>query len=585
MTDFLHASSPQGKLLANLVNCYGWDRVATVCATDAYGSSIVEEFMNQAVLHSIQFLSTATFPIASNAPSNDEYLDLIRAAVRKTKASGARIILLACFSDAAADYFTIAMEEGLFGGPYTYLVSDAIFPVGIYDNLDDGTDKDVVDRFREHMRGMIGVSVEGVQPGILADEWVTAWMSADPNEYFGGGDESYPLVPSFALCRDSVYALAWAIDRLIRRGEDPSDGNLLLASIQDETDFYGLTGKIILASNGDRESKYDIWNLQDFSFDLTVVGKGDDRSLEFTKETVFYDGTTNVPDAAERVFVDWGDAEAIVMLTLCSIGLVVTSICLVVMMANRKTPIMRYCSPRFVFGMGIGVLVGFANVFAWTGEPTSGICQLRPWLLMFNFVLIFGHLYAKAFRFLLVMRQRKKLLFRPIPDIQLFLCVFFYLLLFAIPCIVWSAAYPLEVTRSDNSDNDKVNIICDGENAAAIWGSILGLGGLSLLVGVVVAFLNRNYHDFFSEATYIGYTMFTVCITCCIVQPLLFILAESPHAFYLVLMLGIFLGNAAVVVFMFFPKIYVILTPAKNTVPLDEAGSLKTKKNNSSPVI
>jgi len=285
--------------------------------------------------------------------------------------------------------------------------------------------------------------------------------------------------------------------------------------------------------------------------------------------------------AAKRIYVDWDDIiEAILLVSLFSIGLIVTVAALIVVMIHRSTPIMNYSSPRFVFGMAVGVFVGFANVFVWTGGPSSASCEARPWLLILNFALIFGHMYAKAFRFLYVMKQRKTLHFRPIPDLHLFVCVLSYLMLFVIPCIVWTVSFPLDVTRSDNNpDNDKVNIICDGENADVFLAILMGLGGVSLVVGVVVAFLNRNYHDFFSEATYIGYTMFTVCVTCCVVLPMLFILSDTPGAFYIVAMLGIFLSNGAVLVFMFFPKIYVIFHPDKNVVPLDQGGSLKTKKS------
>ena len=508
----------------------------------------------------------------------------IRSAVRKTKASGARVIFLSCLGDGAGDYVTVALEEGLFGAPYTYLVPDSISPVTISILLEK-TNPDMLEKFQNSMVGMIGLAPQGVQPGPVADGWWEAWMSADPEVYFGAGDERYPLVPIYALFRDAAYALGWAIDRMIRRGQDPSDGPALLETIQKETDFDGLTGRVTLRENGDRTAQYDIMNVRDRSFMWSVIGNANESGLFFDKTTVFSDGTTNVPDAAEQVFVDWGDVEACVMVALCSVGILVTLGCLVVLMSHRRTPIMNYSSPRFVCGMMFGVLAGFASVFVWTGEPTSTTCQLRPWLLMANFVMIFGHLYAKAFRFLLVMRQRKKLLFRPIPDLNLFLCVAFYLLVFSIPCIIWTAAFPLEVTRSDNNpDNDKVNIICDGENADAFLGVLLGLGGISLAVGVVVAFLNRNYHDFFSEATYIGYTMFTVCITCCVVLPMLFILDDTPDAFYIVLMLGIFLSNSAVVAFMFFPKIYVIFAPGKNVVPIDESGALKTKKSTSAPL-
>ena len=543
-----------------------------------YASSILEEFTNRAAYHHIKFLSSVTFPLEESAKTREEYLSQIRNAIRKTKKSGARIILLVCFDEEATDYFNLAIEEDFMGAPFTYLVPDAISPITISIRLEDQPEK--YQHFQENIQGLLKLAPQGVQPSPVADEWLEAWLNADPEVYYGGGDPRYPLVNIFALFRDAAYCLGWAIDRMVRRGEDPSDGPALLKSIQEETDFWGLTGRVTLNQKGDRVAIYDIMNTQDDSFDLVVIGKADDNGIVVMEEAVFSDGTTNVPDAAERVFVDWGDVEAIVMLSLFSIGIVVALVCLVVMMSHRGTPIMRYSSPRFVCGIVIGVLFGFMNVFVWTGTLSSSKCLARPWLLMLNFVLIFGCLYAKAFRFLWVMKQRKKLQFRPIPDLHLFGCVFCYLLLFSIPCIVWTAAYPLDVVRSDNNpDNDKVNIICDGENSGAFLGVLLALGGVSLLVGVIVAFLNRNYHDFFSEATYIGYTLFTVCVTCCVVLPMLFILDDTPEAFYIVLMLGVFLSNAAVLVFLFFPKIYVIFMPGQNVVPIDESGALKTKRD------
>ena len=571
---------PQGRLLADLCHSYGWDRIATISATDTYASSIVEEFTNRASFHHIKFLSTATFPLRNSAPTREEYLQQMRNAIRKTKATGARVILLCCFAEEATDYFTLAIEEGFMGPPYSYLISDAISPVSTSIHLEGDPVKH--QQFQDNVVGVIGLAPQGVQPSPVSEEWLHEWMNADPDVYYGAGDPRYAEISIFVLYRDAAYAMAWAIDRLVRRGEDPNDGPTLLKSIQDETDFLGFTGEVLLKPNGDRYARYDILNSQEGSFVMKVIGKADEAGLEFISDAVFSDGTTNIPDAAERVFVDWGDVEAIVMVTLFSIGILIALVCLAVMMMNRGSPIMRYASPRFVCGMVLGVLVGFVNVFVWTGMPSSSKCQARPWLLMLNFVLIFGHLYAKAFRFLLVMKKRKKLSFRPIPDLYLFLCVFCYLMIFSIPCIVWTAAYPLDATRSDdNPDNDKVNLICDGENSTAFLGVLLALGGVSLLIGVIVAFLNRGYHDFFSEATYIGYTMFTVCVTCCVVLPMLFILDDTPDAFYIVLMLGIFLSNAAVLVFMFFPKMYIIFVPGKNVVPIDETGALKTKKSSS----
>mmetsp|Transcript_37865 Transcript_37865/g.59854 ORF Transcript_37865/g.59854 Transcript_37865/m.59854 type:complete len:764 (-) Transcript_37865:80-2371(-) len=578
------SDASQGRLLADLCDHYGWDRVAVISTSNVYGSSIVEQFTNRAASLSIQFLCTSTFPLETEAESREDYLDQIRSTIRKTKASGARIILLACLFYESSDYFRIAIEEGLVGSPYTYITSNAVDVEAVAQRfLEDEDLGNLYGEFQDVSQGVFVINPQGVQPGPIADQWVNEWLTADPDIYFGAGDIRFAFVPFYALYRDAVYCMAYAIDRLIRRGIDPSDGNALLEAIQKDTDFEGLTGRIRFNENGDRFAQYDIRNSQDFSLKMTVIGSGSEDGLKFKKQAVFSDGTTNIPDAAERIYVDWDDVEAILMLSLFSVGLIVTLGCLLVMMVHRSTPIMNYSSPRFAFGTAVGVLIGFANVFVWTGEPTSGTCEARPWLLVLNFVFIFGHICAKAFRFLYVMKQRKTLHFRPIPDIHLFVCVLSYVLLFVIPVIVWTVEFPLDVTRSDsNPDNDKVNIICDGDNSEVFLGVLMGLGGLSLIVGVVVAFLNRNYHDFFSEATYIGYTMFTVCVTCCVVLPMLFILSDTPLAFYTVLMLGIFLSNGAVLVFMFFPKIYVIFHPDKNVVPLDAKGSLKTKKSASS---
>ena len=522
-------------------------------------------------------MGSATLPWKSSIESLEEYYDLVGGAVEKIRKSGGRIIVLSCLPEQVADYFRVALEKGMVGEPYIYLVLGAASPAVVSVYFED--DLELLDKFRKNIRGMIGLSILEPEPGELSDEWVEAWNSGD-SDLFGVGRTDLALLPSTAYFRDAVYTLAMALDKMIRRGEDVYDGKRLLETIQKETDFIGLTGHVALKENGDRFPMYDIRNAQDFELGFQKIGRAEEGGLFFKEEAIFADGTTEIPDAAEQVYVDWGDVEAIVMLVLCGVGLLVALVCLVVMMSNRETPIMNYASPRFVCGMGVGVIAGFVYIVVWTGVPTSGKCQARPWVLVLNFVLIFGHLYAKAMRFLLIMKRRKTLLFRPIPDIQLFLYVFCYLLVFSIPCIVWTAAFPLDVTRSDNNpDNDKVNLICDGEHANVFFGILLALGGLSLLVGVVVAFLNREYHDFFSEATYIGYTLFTVCITCCVVLPMLFILNDTPHAFYVVLMLGVFLCNVAVVVFMFFPKVYVIFHPKMNVVPLDGCGSLKTKKN------
>jgi hypothetical protein len=279
--------------------------------------------------------------------------------------------------------------------------------------------------------------------------------------------------------------------------------------------------------------------------------------------------------------VDYNNPRGIAMVVLCSLGLFLTVLFTLIIMIHSGTPIILYSSPRFIFGISIGLLLGFCNVFVWTGEPTDEICQARPWVLLMGIALVLGNLYAKACRVYYLMGIETKIeQMKPITDTTLFFFVFIYSIFYFVPLIVWTVSFPLEAQRRDNNpDNNKVNILCGGENSDAFLIYFLVLCLLSIVFGVILSFLMRKIHDFFSEMAYIGYTLFTICITAAVVLPMLFILDDDPEGFYIVFILGCFFANAAALFFLLGPKLYVIiLHPEKNNLPVDETGQVQTLK-------
>ena len=380
-----------------------------------------------------------------------------------------------------------------------------------------------------------------------------------------------------------MYTLAWALDRLVRQGISTRDGTALLDSIQKMTHFEGLTGLVVLDGNGDRIPSYTIVNLPLPDGNFVPVGSTNMVSFNISSDVVFCDGSTIAPDAAEQIYVRYSDAEAIVMLALCSLGVLTAVAFACIVMSYRSTPIMMYASPRFMMGVTLGILIGFSNVFAWTGKPTESVCIARPWMVVSNFMFVFGHLMIKSFRIYFIMSRGKRQIFKPIPDFLLFLCVGAYSLLFIIPTIIWTVAYPPLPTRTNNpSSNYEVNIVCRGDEDAAFLGVLICLGSLSIAVSLILAFLIRHYHDFFSECTYVVYTVYMVAITCCVVVPLLSTIADQPKGFYVILMVGLFLGNVAPLLFLFSPKVYVILFhPHLNCVPRDSSGCILTSRSDS----
>ena len=95
--------------------------------------------------------------------------------------------------------------------------------------------------------------------------------------------------PSF----DAATAVALAIHAVIEAGDDPTDGEKLLAALMD-VEFDGLSGKVSFDANGDRDgSRYTILNRR-YS-DESSVGLLEGATITFDKAVVFPGTKTEAP--------------------------------------------------------------------------------------------------------------------------------------------------------------------------------------------------------------------------------------------------------------------------------------------------
>lgn len=561
-----------------LCQYFKWDRVSVVYTTSSYGSSISETFTNQATNFGIRFLSTQSFP--TNSPLDSEVLS---SAIINTIRAGPKIVFLALNRIDAQRFFLRSLELGLSGpnSNVNFIGTDGIAQNSMF--FYNGSINEDIILSAKGFIGLVPRAAHGPEFEAFKNRW---YNELDPAVYPGAGSPFGFYAP---YIYDSVYAVAYAMDRLIRKGISIQDnGDLLLQNIRNFTYFNGLTGLVFFDENGDRLPVYDILNLvpqQNLTESkFQTIGFAVEHDLNFTTPPRFSDNTTNVPDAAYRVFVSYSNPRGIAMVVLCCIGIFLTIAFLIIIMYYQNTSLVRISSPRFILLISIGILLGYCNVFVWTGEPTDSLCQARPWILLMGIAFILGNLYAKSCRIYYLMgRETKSFIVKPIPDSTLFLAVFCYSIFYFVPLIVWTVAFPLEARRfTNNPDNNKVNISCGGphSNAFLIYFLVLCLG--SIVFGVVLSFLMRKIHDFFSEVAYIGYTLYTICITTAVVLPMLFILEDDPNGFYIVFMLGCVFGNSAVLFFLFGWKVWILLfQPEKSRAPVDESGKLKTTRGGS----
>lgn len=110
------------------------------------------------------------------------------------------------------------------------------------------------------------------------------------------------------------------------------------------------------------------------------------------------DADCDRPTSMETVWVEWSDVSAIAISTLTSMMMVVVIIIDIILFKKRLSSVVRCSSPLFLNLNLLGMLFGYSSIFLFIGEPNIVVCNLRLWLLVIAFVLMFGTLLMKTYR-------------------------------------------------------------------------------------------------------------------------------------------------------------------------------------------
>ncbi|MHA2501409.1 MAG: ABC transporter substrate-binding protein [Candidatus Kariarchaeaceae archaeon] len=269
--------SVQGVALANIVNDFGWDTVATLASSDDYGLGGIGVFETSAEGLGIEIATSQRF--AQGAAD-------VKTQLQAIADSGAKIIVLNVIVGDAQTVFAQAGDVGLTAEEgYVWIGTDGPTQGAVFE--DDAT-------IKANMQGMIGTAPNRGS-GAVFDDFLDIWedcYGSDADEYAGCGDRTPNTYATFAY--DAVYTFARAIDHMIEEGKDYTDGDLLLEHLY-ETDFTGATGPISFNADGDREGVYDILNLQGDAFEK--VGSWDKVNGRQLTGTIFWNGVddTNIP--------------------------------------------------------------------------------------------------------------------------------------------------------------------------------------------------------------------------------------------------------------------------------------------------
>jgi len=150
------------------------------------------------------------------------------------------------------------------------------------------------------------------------------------------------------------------------------------------------------------------------------------------------------------------------------------------------------------------LLATFGNSIVYVGKSRT-ICQVRAYLIVVGFTLVFGGMLSKTWRVYKIFTNRRlKRQIGGLNTAHLFLKIFHVLLVDVVVLVTWELVDPLQsetikISEELQPDNEDINMVtmnhqCVSEHYSQWVLGIMIYKGILLLFGVFLAWETRNVH-------------------------------------------------------------------------------------------
>ena len=241
----------------------------------------------------------------------------------------------------------------------------------------------------------------------------------------------------------------------------------------------------------------------------------------------------------------------------------------------RNVHIVKVSQPSFLLMVAAGVMVLVSSLiplsFDDKGDPDSFsdahgslACMSVPWLASTGFTITFSALFSKTLRVNKIFHNKQTFTRVRVTAKDVLVP---FMILFTLNIIIltlWTTLDPLTYVREDLPGTDGWNRViatygsCQSENATPY---LVPLAVVNLSVLVLAnwqAYHARMIQSEFSESKYIGIAMASLLQAMLSGIPILFVVRDSPQAYYLVLAFMIFIICTVVLIVIFVPKMVLV---------------------------
>ncbi|XP_035766354.1 G-protein coupled receptor family C group 6 member A-like [Neolamprologus brichardi] len=254
-------------------------------------------------------------------------------------------------------------------------------------------------------------------------------------------------------------------------------------------------------------------------------------------------------------FLKWGDVYLIVLLSFTSLGAVLTIVVGIIFLAHWNTPVVRSSVGPISILLLLSLMITFASVILFGGQPNSYQCQARQVVFGLSFTLCVSCIMVKSFKIVLafefdpVIQSVLKKLYKP------YLIIAVCMAGQVVIVTTWLIHSPPTADSEITQKNMKL-MFCN-EKLIPAFGAMLAYIGLLALICFGVAFKGRKLPDSYNDAKFITFAMLIYFISWIVFGPVYVNVTDK----YIpaVEMVVILISAYGILFCQFFTKCYIIL--------------------------
>ncbi|XP_064396472.1 gamma-aminobutyric acid type B receptor subunit 1-like isoform X2 [Halichondria panicea] len=576
-----------------VMNKYGWTKVATLHETEAIFTSSADNFHKQ--------YDDYITNVLKNSDRNElilrSFTDNPDIPLGQIKAEDIRIIIGYYYENQAVQTLCKAFKMGL------HETNNLWMYIAWYDSdwwMDlNGTTNCTMAELKQAVRNSLlfdsynlptdketptdtGNSITFNQFKAKYDCYLEEFLTNDQTRDLSMGNS----VPHryFTYTWDAVYTLAFALEQADKElKENHSDISLddfkyfdnrtaiipqLITKYMADTDFIGVSGRVIFDTMGTRISTNAVFQLRENNttdeLDLVLLGihspygefenvsnlTTNFQSFNFTIDPLFNTGGKAPADRVTPVDKYIDPALIYVCDVIIGISLIIAIALLIFNLATFRMPLIRDSAPLVNMVIILGcilmlitaIMLGIdtqtpdirTSAMEYINHRYTVFCNLRLWFFTLGFTLSFGALLAKTSQVYRVYTNQslKK------EDLQMwrfFLIIGIFLLIDVAYLSFWTGVEEFRLKRGLNTTNEAgeqfVHEQCDSSQFGYLIGALYVYKGLLVVFGLFLAYESRNVKYFkINDSRFVSIAMYIVVILIGIGAPLSLVLSVYHFA-------------------------------------------------------